>query len=100
MQELEEIVAAMEEGQLPLEKIMEQYERGMALVQACSTRLAQAEQRVEELDDHLREALAAEAVTSKKQKGNGKKARALSESNNLKTDSEAESQSEEPGFSF
>ena len=44
---LEEIVAEMESGDLPLEKLLAGYEEGMRLVKACGDRLADAEQKVE-----------------------------------------------------
>ncbi|MCE0485028.1 MAG: exodeoxyribonuclease VII small subunit [Methylacidiphilales bacterium] len=44
---LEEIVAEMENGELPLEKLLSGYEEGMRLVKACGDRLADAEQKVE-----------------------------------------------------
>jgi exodeoxyribonuclease VII small subunit len=44
---LEQIVADMENGELPLEKLLENYEEGMRLVKACGDRLTDAEQKVE-----------------------------------------------------
>jgi exodeoxyribonuclease VII small subunit len=44
---LEEIVAAMEEGALPLDQLIERYEEGMRLVGLCRERLAEAEQKIE-----------------------------------------------------
>jgi exodeoxyribonuclease VII small subunit len=44
--ELETIVSALEGGQLELEESIARYERGVALLRACQTRLAEAEQRV------------------------------------------------------
>jgi exodeoxyribonuclease VII small subunit len=44
---LEQIVSDMENGELPLEKLLENYEEGMRLVKACGDRLADAEQKVE-----------------------------------------------------
>jgi exodeoxyribonuclease VII small subunit len=44
--ELESIVAALESGQLDLEDSLERYERGVALLRACQSKLAEAEQRV------------------------------------------------------
>lgn len=44
---LEQIVADMENAELPLEKLLESYEEGMRLVKACGDRLADAEQKVE-----------------------------------------------------
>jgi exodeoxyribonuclease VII small subunit len=44
--ELESIVTALEGGQLELEESLARYERGVALLRACQSRLAEAEQRV------------------------------------------------------
>jgi len=50
---LEQIVAEMENAELPLEKLLESYEEGMRLVKACGDRLADAEQKVEILSRAL-----------------------------------------------
>ncbi len=44
---LEQIVADMENGEMPLEKLLASYEEGMKLVKACGDRLTDAEQKVE-----------------------------------------------------
>ena len=44
---LEQIVSDMENAELPLEKLLDNYEEGMRLVKACGDRLADAEQKVE-----------------------------------------------------
>lgn len=44
--ELEAIVCALEGGQLDLEDSLARYERGVALLRACQSRLNEAEQRV------------------------------------------------------
>jgi exodeoxyribonuclease VII small subunit len=44
--ELEQIIKSLESGQLELEESLERYERGVALLRACQTKLAAAEQRV------------------------------------------------------
>lgn len=59
--ELETIVAALESGQLDLEDSLERYERGVALLRACQTRLAEAEQRVTMLMGDLEEDATEEA---------------------------------------
>ncbi len=48
--ELEEIVAQLERGDLPLERALELHERGQALAAYCATQLDQAELRVKMLD--------------------------------------------------
>jgi exodeoxyribonuclease VII small subunit len=45
--ELETIVKKLEEGDLPLEKSLELYERGVQLSRFCHSRLEEAEKRIE-----------------------------------------------------
>ena len=47
--ELEEIVRRMEQGEQSLEETLKDYERGMALSEACRASLDVARQRVEKL---------------------------------------------------
>ena len=47
VERLEQIVEAMEGGELPLEEMLERYEEGTRLVKLCSERLAAAEKRIE-----------------------------------------------------
>ncbi len=49
--ELETIVKKLEEGDLPLEKALELYERGVHLSRFCHARLEEAERRIEILDE-------------------------------------------------
>ena len=49
--ELEAIVKKLEEGDLPLEKSLELYERGVQLSRFCHARLEDAERRIEVLND-------------------------------------------------
>jgi exodeoxyribonuclease VII small subunit len=49
--ELEAIVKKLEEGDLPLEKSLELYERGVQLSRFCHARLEEAERRIEVLDE-------------------------------------------------
>lgn len=51
--ELEAVVAAMEDGSLPLEKSLAAYRRGVELTRICQERLAQAEQQVKVLEGDL-----------------------------------------------
>ena len=44
---LEDIVQAMESGNLALEKMMEQYEEGMRLISFCSAKLNEVEKKIE-----------------------------------------------------
>ena len=47
--ELQDIVGQLEDGSLPLEESMEQFERGISLLRNCYQVLEQAEQRIEVL---------------------------------------------------
>jgi len=47
LQELESIVEQLEEGDLPLEKALKQFEKGVQLSRDCQTALRAAEQRVQ-----------------------------------------------------
>ena len=49
--ELEAIVKKLEEGDLPLERSLELYERGVQLSRFCHARLEEAERRIEILDE-------------------------------------------------
>jgi exodeoxyribonuclease VII small subunit len=49
--ELERLVAAMEAGQLPLDKLLESYQRGAELLRSCRARLDVVEQQVKVLED-------------------------------------------------
>lgn len=52
--ELETIVETLEDGQLPLERSLERFERGIALSRFCHARLEDAERRVELLTERGR----------------------------------------------
>jgi exodeoxyribonuclease VII small subunit len=47
MQRISEIVASMEDGSLPLEKLLDCYEEGLGLVKSCQEKLDTAEQRIQ-----------------------------------------------------
>ncbi|MCW5982316.1 MAG: exodeoxyribonuclease VII small subunit [Bryobacteraceae bacterium] len=47
LSELERLVKELESGELPLEKALECFEKGVALSDACRRRLEEAETRVE-----------------------------------------------------
>jgi exodeoxyribonuclease VII small subunit len=57
--ELEEIVARLEQGELPLEESLRQFERGVALTRLCQKALGDAERKIRVLakgpDGELRE---------------------------------------------
>ncbi len=47
LQELEQIVKEMESSELPLERALELFEKGMQISEACRKQLQEAETRVE-----------------------------------------------------
>ncbi len=49
--ELERLVAAMEAGQLPLDRLLDSYKRGAELLNFCRERLEAVEQQVKVLED-------------------------------------------------
>jgi exodeoxyribonuclease VII small subunit len=57
--ELERLVAAMEAGQLPLDRLLESYQRGAELLNFCRARLEAVEQQVKVLEDGQLKAWAA-----------------------------------------
>lgn len=48
--ELEQVVSAMEAGQLPLDQSLSAYKRGMELLQFCQSALQNAQQQVKILE--------------------------------------------------
>ena len=46
LEELEKLVALMEQGDLSLEESLKHFERGIALARSCQQSLAEAEQKV------------------------------------------------------
>lgn len=51
LEELENLVTAMEEGDLSLEESLQAFEKGIKLTRECQTALKQAEQKVQVLLD-------------------------------------------------
>lgn len=49
LEALEQIVRELEQGELPLEKSLELFERGIRLSRECQERLSEAERRIEVL---------------------------------------------------
>lgn len=49
LEKLEKIVEAMEEGEIPLEQLIEKFDQGHALLMNCTTKLKSAEFKVEKL---------------------------------------------------
>ena len=50
LQELEQLVARMESGDMPLEDLMGGYQRGAALLQFCRDKLATVENQIQVLE--------------------------------------------------
>ena len=50
LQELEQLVAALESGQLPLDQLLGSYQRGAALLTFCRDQLSAVEQQIKVLD--------------------------------------------------
>lgn len=49
IKELTDIVGKIEQGQIPLQDSLQQYEKGMALIKHCRTILQKAEKRIEKI---------------------------------------------------
>lgn len=49
LQELEDLVAKMEQGDLTLEESLKHFERGVALSRSCQKALSEAEQKIDQL---------------------------------------------------
>ncbi len=52
IKELTTIVGSIEQGQIPLETSLKQYERGMDLIKHCRNILQQAEKRIEQIGEN------------------------------------------------
>ncbi len=62
MRELEDIVAQMDGGQMPLEGMLLAYQRGAQLVATCKQKLMQVEQQVKVLDGEVLKVFEGEQV--------------------------------------
>ena len=51
IKELTDIVGKIEQGQVPLQDSLQQYERGMALIKHCKEILTKAEKRIEKISE-------------------------------------------------
>jgi len=49
IKELTNIVGKIEQGEIPLQDSLEQYEKGMALIKQCRTILKKAEERIDKI---------------------------------------------------
>lgn len=47
--ELSDIVARIEQGQIPLQDSLQQYEKGMTLIKRCREILSKAEKKIEKI---------------------------------------------------
>jgi len=54
MQRISEVVAEMEEGNLPLETLITRYEEGVSLVKMCQEKLDAAEKRIQIITKNAR----------------------------------------------
>ncbi len=60
MAELEQLVAKMESGELPLEAALAAYQRGSELVKYCATQLERVEKQIKVLEGDMLKPLADE----------------------------------------
>jgi exodeoxyribonuclease VII small subunit len=51
LKELEQLVAQMESGQMPLDQLLGAYQRGAVLLSYCKEKLAAVEQQIKVLDE-------------------------------------------------
>lgn len=58
LDDLEQIVADLEDGKLTLEESLELFEKGVRLVRLCNSKLETAQQRIESLTGEVPEDLA------------------------------------------
>jgi len=49
IKELTDIVGKIEQGEIPLQDSLEQYEKGMSLIKRCRAILQEAEKRIEKI---------------------------------------------------
>ncbi len=62
-EKLESIVEAMESDELPLEKLLVQYEQGAKLVKICEDKLEAAEKRITQLEKNMGGELSSRTLT-------------------------------------
>jgi exodeoxyribonuclease VII small subunit len=51
IKELTDIVGKIEQGKIPLQDSLEQYEKGMAMIKHCRSILEKAEKRIEKISE-------------------------------------------------
>jgi len=52
LKKVEELVESMESGELPLESLLSRFEEGTRLAQLCQAKLAEAELRIQKLEQN------------------------------------------------
>jgi exodeoxyribonuclease VII small subunit len=62
LQELEQLVARLESGEMPLEQLLTQYQRGAELLKFCRDRLAAVENQIKVLDQGALKAWSGESA--------------------------------------
>jgi exodeoxyribonuclease VII small subunit len=62
LQELEQLVARLESGEMPLEQLLTQYQRGAELLKFCRDRLAAVEDQIKVLDQGALKAWSGESA--------------------------------------
>jgi exodeoxyribonuclease VII small subunit len=67
IRELTEIVGKIEQGQIPLQESIEQYEKGMTLIKHCREILQKAEKRIEKISDSGNKKMQDSQVQSQKE---------------------------------
>ena len=72
IKELTEIVAKIEQGQIPLQESIDQYEKGMTLIKHCREILQKAEKRIEKISktDDKKQNPAENSEKEKEEEGN------------------------------
>ena len=76
MENLEQIVEALEGGELTLDQALKKYEEGVGLVRSCQSKLTDTEKKIEILTRTLDGALKKEPFDLEKPAGKGKKKKA------------------------
>ena len=64
LHKLEDIVEAMESGDLPLETLLARYEEGMKLAKVCQSKPAEAEVKIQQLEKTAEGALATKPLST------------------------------------
>jgi exodeoxyribonuclease VII small subunit len=65
LKNLETIVESMEDGELPLESLLEKYEEGTRLVRTCQSKLEEAELKIKKLETDASGAMAVQPLDAR-----------------------------------